>query len=204
VLAAWAPRRPGSRQAGDCDRLRTYQQFKIAALRIREGADFIGTNGDRTFPTPEGLVPGNGSLLALVQAATDKEPVVIGKPEAAMFEVALDRVGADAAQTLMVGDRLETDILGRTRAGCDGSAADGHHTPEESALGIQADGVFETLMNAAWAANLKPCGSERRCRLRVCAEFVQWKQRRAMTPSVRPITSIVLSGRDPGCPGLSP
>jgi 4-nitrophenyl phosphatase len=137
----------------------TYQQLKIAALLIREGAEFIGTNGDRTFPTPEGLVPGNGSLLALLQAATDREPVVIGKPEAAMFEVALDRVGATASETLMIGDRLDTDILGAQRAGLRTALVlTGITSPEESsAPGIQADGVFETLadLHEAWAANLE-------------------------------------------------
>jgi 4-nitrophenyl phosphatase len=95
----------------------TYEKLKIATLRIRAGADFIGTNGDRTFPVPEGLVPGNGSLLAAVQTATDVDPVMIGKPGKFMYDVALQRLGTTAQQTLMIGDRLETDILGALQAG---------------------------------------------------------------------------------------
>jgi 4-nitrophenyl phosphatase len=95
----------------------TYDKLKTATLLINAGADFIGTNGDRTFPLPEGLVPGNGSILAAIEAATDKKPLVIGKPEAAMFEVALRRLGTTPEQTVMIGDRLETDIFMGQQAG---------------------------------------------------------------------------------------
>jgi 4-nitrophenyl phosphatase len=90
----------------------TYNQFKQAALLIRGGAKFIGTNGDRTFPTPEGIIPGNGSLLALIETATDVKPIVIGKPEPVLYEMSLKRMNARPDQTLVLGDRLETDILG--------------------------------------------------------------------------------------------
>ncbi|MBI5566936.1 MAG: HAD-IIA family hydrolase [Chloroflexi bacterium] len=93
----------------------TYNQFKQAALLIRQGAKFIGTNGDRTFPTPEGIVPGNGSLLALIETATDVKPTVIGKPEPVLYEMSLKRMNARPDQTLVLGDRLETDILGAVR-----------------------------------------------------------------------------------------
>jgi 4-nitrophenyl phosphatase len=136
-----------------------YEKLKTATLRIRAGADFIGTNGDRTFPLPEGLVPGNGSLLAAIEAATDVMPTIIGKPETAMFEVALNRMGTPPVQTLMVGDRLETDILGAQRAGLYSAlvltgitSAGQAHT-----AGIQADGVFDDLSSVytIWAASLE-------------------------------------------------
>ncbi|MCU0512057.1 MAG: HAD-IIA family hydrolase [Anaerolineae bacterium] len=95
----------------------TYDKAKRAALMIRAGADFVGTNPDATFPTPEGLIPGAGSILALLETAGGKAPLVIGKPEPAMFEVALRRLGTLPEQTLMVGDRLDTDIFGAYRAG---------------------------------------------------------------------------------------
>ncbi len=93
----------------------TYNQLKQAALLIRAGAKFIGTNSDRTFPTPEGIVPGNGSLLALIETATDVKPIVIGKPEPVLYEMSLKAMNAIPAQTLVLGDRLETDILGAVR-----------------------------------------------------------------------------------------
>lgn len=137
----------------------SYDDLKTAALLIRAGARFIGTNGDRTFPTPEGLVPGNGSILALIHAATDVEPVVIGKPERAMFDVALDRLGTAPDETLMIGDRLETDILGAQRAGLKTALVlTGITTADEAkTASIQADAVFDGLpaLQAAWAAALE-------------------------------------------------
>lgn len=95
----------------------TYARLRTATLALRAGATFIATNGDKTFPTPEGLIPGAGAIVAAVQAASDCVPEVIGKPEPAMFAAALAMLGVTAAQTLMIGDRLDTDILGAQRAG---------------------------------------------------------------------------------------
>jgi len=100
------------------DRSMNYEKFRQATLLIRGGVPFIGTNPDRTFPTPEGLVPGAGSLLALLEATTDVQPIVIGKPSPAMYQVALDRLGTLPEQTLVVGDRLETDIAGAQALDC--------------------------------------------------------------------------------------
>lgn len=95
----------------------TYDRIKQATLLIRGGAAFVGTNPDRTFPAPEGLVPGAGSLLAAIEAATDVVPQVIGKPGLPMFETALAEVGTPPENTLMIGDRLNTDILGAQQMG---------------------------------------------------------------------------------------
>ena len=95
----------------------TYDAVKQAALQIRAGARFIGTNPDATFPTEEGLAPGAGSLLAMLETATDVTPRVIGKPFAPMFEYALEKMGTPPEQTLMIGDRLNTDIVGGQQAG---------------------------------------------------------------------------------------
>lgn len=95
----------------------TYPKLREATLWIRSGADFIGTNPDRTFPSPAGLVPGTGSLLAALEAATDVSPTVIGKPGAPMFETALQIVGTSPEKTLMIGDRLNTDIQGAQNVG---------------------------------------------------------------------------------------
>lgn len=95
----------------------TYEKLRTATLLIRNGAAFIGTNPDVTFPTPEGLAPGAGSILALIETATDVRPTVIGKPERAMFETAVQRMGTTPERTLMIGDRLGTDIVGGNQAG---------------------------------------------------------------------------------------
>jgi 4-nitrophenyl phosphatase len=95
----------------------TYSQLSEATLLIRAGAEFIGCNPDRTWPGERGLLPGNGATLAFLQASTDVAPLIIGKPERTMFDVALKGMGADPAHTAMLGDRLETDIIGGQRAG---------------------------------------------------------------------------------------
>jgi 4-nitrophenyl phosphatase len=95
----------------------TYNDLADVALAIRNGARFIGTNSDRTYPTERGQVPGAGSILALFTAATDREPIVIGKPNAPMFEEAMRRLSITPEETLMVGDRYETDIVGALKLG---------------------------------------------------------------------------------------
>jgi len=95
----------------------TYEKLKIATLAIRAGAGWIATNPDRTFPSEEGLIPGSGAIVAALQAATDRAPIVIGKPEPAMVLRAADLLGVPPDQLLVVGDRLDTDILAGQRAG---------------------------------------------------------------------------------------
>lgn len=134
----------------------TYDKLRRAVLAIRAGADFVGTNPDTTFPTPEGLVPGAGSILAALQAATDQTPVVIGKPHRPMFEIALRQLGSAAENTLMIGDRLQTDILGGQEAGLRTALLlTGVATREEAQNGsIRPDAVFVDLPDllAGWNA----------------------------------------------------
>lgn len=95
-----------------------YEKIKRAGLLIRAGAKFFGTNPDKTLPTPEGLIPGAGSILAAIEAASDTSPTIIGKPNATMFNQALEFLNSAPDQTLVVGDRLETDIAGGQAASC--------------------------------------------------------------------------------------
>ena len=103
---------------GGLDLQISYEKLKLATLLIRSGVPFYFTNIDRTYPTPEGLIPGAGTILAALQAASDVEPILAGKPSPLMFEIALQRRGLQPSETLGVGDRLETDIAGAQRAGC--------------------------------------------------------------------------------------
>jgi 4-nitrophenyl phosphatase len=109
--------RPVAAVVSGIDSTLTYQKLKHAALLIQRGARFIGSNGDLTLPSEEGLYPGAGSILAAITAATGVNPTVIGKPEPLMFQIALRQMGVQPAETAMIGDRLETDILGGQRAG---------------------------------------------------------------------------------------
>lgn len=100
------------------DRAMTYNKLAKAALLIRAGKLFIGTNPDLTFPTPLGLVPGAGATIAYLEAATSVKPVMIGKPEPHLYRFAIERLRISPEETLAIGDRLETDILGGQLTGC--------------------------------------------------------------------------------------
>jgi 4-nitrophenyl phosphatase len=109
--------RPADIVVAGLDTTLTYEKLKHAALLIRRGARFVGSNGDLAFPAEEGLAPGAGAILAALEAATGVAPIVIGKPERLMFDIAVQKLGSRPEQTAMLGDRLETDILGGQRAG---------------------------------------------------------------------------------------
>ncbi len=86
-----------------------------AALAIRGNALWVAANVDRTLPSERGLLPGNGSMVAALQAATDREPTVAGKPQPRLLTDALSR--GNFRNPLVVGDRLDTDIAGANAAG---------------------------------------------------------------------------------------
>jgi 4-nitrophenyl phosphatase len=125
----------------------TYDKLKQAAMLIRDGATFIATNVDRTIPTPDGLAPGGGSIVAALRAASDAEPLVMGKPHPPMFEAALHLLGRSAQQTLMIGDRLDTDITGAKALGIHTALVlTGVSTQEDLAKSaVQPDHIFTDL-----------------------------------------------------------
>ncbi len=96
----------------------TYSHLCRATLHIRAKARFYGTNPDNTFPTPIGLVPGAGAILAAIEAATDISPFIIGKPYPYMMQLVLSRLYTKPEETLVVGDRLETDIMAGQAVKC--------------------------------------------------------------------------------------
>lgn len=100
------------------DRSLTYEKLRKAALFIKRGSLFIGTNPDPTLPTPDGVIPGTGAFLAALETATGNKPIIIGKPQPMLFRIALQRLGEPAEKTLVVGDRLATDIAGGIAANC--------------------------------------------------------------------------------------
>ncbi|MFD1640425.1 HAD-IIA family hydrolase [Halohasta litorea] len=101
------------------DRELTYEKVAAATLAIREGAEFLVAHGDRVCPTEAGLVPDCGSIAALVETATGREPShVFGKPSVGMVDHVLEREGYDPSEVVIVGDRLSTDIELAERLGC--------------------------------------------------------------------------------------
>jgi NagD protein len=100
---------------------RTYSFEAITqAIRlISTGARFIATNPDVTGPTPDGPLPATGSVAALITKATGVEPYFVGKPNPMMFRSAMNRIHAHSESTMMVGDRMDTDVIAGIEAGLD-------------------------------------------------------------------------------------
>jgi 4-nitrophenyl phosphatase len=100
------------------DRQFTYDKLRFAHAAITRGhAQFIATNRDSTFPMEVGEIPGGGSLVAALATATGREPVTIGKPETHAYEAILETAQVTTADSVMIGDRLDTDIAVGRRAG---------------------------------------------------------------------------------------
>ena len=114
---------------------------------IMGGADFIATNTDGSFPTPEGINPGTGTVIGALQFASGTKPYVVGKPQPAIFQTALKALNSRPEETLMVGDRLETDILGANLLGIQTAAVlTGVTSREEISLNaIQPDFIFDDI-----------------------------------------------------------
>lgn len=124
-----------------------YKSLRTACLAIRGGADYVATNADTTFPTEVGLIPGSGAIVAALVAASGVEPTIVGKPSPVMVESCLTAMGCSADEAVMLGDRLDTDILAGQRAGTHTlMVLTGVHTPADvRQMGIEPDLILDTL-----------------------------------------------------------
>lgn len=95
----------------------TYEKLHRAMQAILHGARFVATNSDATLPIEGGVQPGAGSIVAAIATASQTQPTVVGKPETLMMIKGIELLGVTAADAVMVGDRLDTDILSGHRAG---------------------------------------------------------------------------------------
>lgn len=124
-----------------------------AAYAVRAGTPWFATNDDATLPTARGLAPGNGSLVAAVAHATGHRPSVVGKPHRSAYTVGLERLGHRREQTLMVGDRLDTDIAGARAAGLPSAlvltGVSGRDEAERAPEEQRPDHVVSTLVDLA-------------------------------------------------------
>jgi glycerol-1-phosphatase len=94
-----------------------WEQLAEATVAVRRGAWYVATNLDSTVPSPRGPLPGNGALVGVVARTTGVTPTAVGKPDPAMHRESVQRSGA--THPIVVGDRLDTDIEGASRVGCD-------------------------------------------------------------------------------------
>ena len=95
-----------------------YARLAAGMSAVAAGAALVATNGDARYPTPAGFLPGAGSIVAALAAATGAMPEVIGKPEPAIFRAILEASGISPAETVVVGDNPASDVIGARRAGC--------------------------------------------------------------------------------------
>ncbi len=96
-----------------------YNDFATAALAIRNGAKFISTNPDIAIPSERGMLPGNGSLVALLETTTEQKALTMGKPEHYIMNEALEQMGIDKQHVAMIGDNYDTDIMSGINIGMD-------------------------------------------------------------------------------------
>jgi len=94
-----------------------FEQMKKAVHLIDHGAKFIGTNPDMIDPVEGGYEPAAGTLLAAIAAATGKKPYIVGKPNSLMMMLATRKLGVHPEDAVMIGDRMDTDIVGGMEAG---------------------------------------------------------------------------------------
>lgn len=90
----------------------SWQHLAEVAYAVTQGAVWVATNGDATLPTARGVAPGNGALVGAVRHAVHSDPLVVGKPNPPLYELAAAAAGAAVSETLAIGDRLDTDVLG--------------------------------------------------------------------------------------------
>lgn len=99
------------------DRHLSWDKLATASFNLQAGALLVATNGDTSLPTELGFAPGNGATLAALKAASGVEAIVIGKPEPIIYQQAMAILNVDPAETIAIGDRLDTDILGAVKTG---------------------------------------------------------------------------------------
>jgi 4-nitrophenyl phosphatase len=113
------PRRSAAAVVAGMDLDLDYQKITTAMRLILDGADFVATNTDRNYPRPDGIYPATGVVTGAIQGATGVEPYVVGKPYPAIFRAALKHLDVNSEEALMVGDQLDTDILGANQSRID-------------------------------------------------------------------------------------
>ncbi len=144
------------------DRGLTYDVLADGLTALRNGARFIATNEDATFPVPGGVRPGAGAMVGALRGMGFAPDVVVGKPSPIAFRMALDRLGAEPQRVVVIGDRLETDIVGGRDAGLDTAfVLSGVSTREDAErLGVRPTWVAEDLAALVRGEAIGPVAKE--------------------------------------------
>ena len=125
-----------------------YDDLRDAVLALHRGAELLATGRDPTYPQPDGPWPGTGAILAAVEYASGRSAEIVGKPEPRLFETALDRLGE--GRTLVVGDRLDSDVAAAANAGLDAALVFSGGTKREDMDGAKPEptAVADNLLEA--------------------------------------------------------
>lgn len=138
------------------DRQITYAKLADALCALHTGARLLATNNDATFPSPSGLQPGAGAIVGALAGMGYPPDVIVGKPSPIAYRIALDKIGHSPEEILMIGDRLETDILGANCAGTDSALL---LSGVSSRADITKLGIIPTLIAPDLAALVRGEGS---------------------------------------------
>ena len=118
-----------------------YDDLRYAALAARRGADFLATARDPTYPQPDGLWPGTGAILAAVEVASGRKAEIVGKPEPQLMLTALERFDGEDGRTLVVGDRVDTDLAAAAAAELDAALVLSGGTERQALNGFEPEPV---------------------------------------------------------------
>jgi 4-nitrophenyl phosphatase len=131
------------------DRGLTYEKLKCASLAIRNGAQFISSNPDPTYPNGDQLLPASGAIQAALEATTGVRARVTGKPAVYGFQQALARLGTSPQETAMLGDQLEIDVQGAVNAGIRSFLILSSLTPayRSQEVKFQPDAIFNNILD---------------------------------------------------------
>jgi NagD protein len=124
-----------------------FEQIRKAVNLIEQGARFIGTNPDMIDPVENGCEPAAGTLLAAISAATGKKPYIVGKPNSLMMLLATRKLGVHPDEAVMIGDRMDTDIVGGIEAGMSTALVLSGVTTREhvEAFPYRPDNIFDSV-----------------------------------------------------------
>lgn len=132
------------------DRHLSYDKLGRAAMNIQNGARFVSTNGDKAIPSEEGFLPGNGAITEAIALTTGVRPVFTGKPEAIVVRQALERLGIDKEEALLVGDNYYTDILAGIHSGVDTLMVETGATSFRELNDVQAQPTYKIKTLDEW------------------------------------------------------
>jgi 4-nitrophenyl phosphatase len=137
------------------DRTLTYEKLAKAHVLLRKGALFLATNKDHVFPIEDGTMPGAGAIVAALEFSSERTPYIVGKPNTLAFELMRAEHGILAAETVMVGDRLDTDVAFARNCGMKSALVLTGNSKREDIGDLKPDYVLNTVAELPGKLGLK-------------------------------------------------